>query len=144
MWTAGISELKGRQRLNIWYSKTIFGPGMVFKTFGIDSTGELTNRPYIPAFIVSSCPEDIRDLERKWVQDAGETGLEEQLKHFLADKQQLARVSNNFAGYEDGLAQVRKSLVMGKLITLSWRLRQLWSLLNVMCHPLRTRSWPSS
>ncbi len=41
IWASGLSDVKDGQRLNVWYSKTIYKPGVKFSMFGSNSTGEV-------------------------------------------------------------------------------------------------------
>ncbi len=54
---------------------------------------QITDRPYIPGFVISTSRVTLEALAKSWVREAGTgiSGFEDQLRKFLEDKAQGGR-----------------------------------------------------
>ncbi|KAG1661632.1 hypothetical protein FOA52_002862, partial [Chlamydomonas sp. UWO 241] len=70
LWATDRDDEAEVQTLTVWYSKQVYGQGEEFELFGAGSKGEVTDKPYVPAFMISKdaatlrrlCPESVREL----------------------------------------------------------------------------------
>ncbi|GAX80101.1 hypothetical protein CEUSTIGMA_g7539.t1 [Chlamydomonas eustigma] len=102
---SGLTEVLKRQRLTIWYSRKVYGPGQKFVLPGAGSKGEITERPYIPAFLISRNEAQLRSMFLKW------TNMSRHVPHEDYLNKHLQSVQTEVSSREVVIPQHKKSLL---------------------------------
>lgn len=75
LWITNQDQVATNQDIVVWYSNRVYGPGEEFQLFGANGRGEVTDKPYIAAFLISTDKEALGQLCEKWDQDFVEGGF---------------------------------------------------------------------
>jgi len=99
MWATDRDNEASLQTLSVWYSKKVYGAMEEFVLFGPNSKGDVTDKPYVPAFLISKDASQLRRECLQWAKDVAAGVSDEQLgPHSRADSFEMMEWVVNLGG----------------------------------------------